>query len=220
MKKSSLLSTLVLAAALIFAGCSNSAGSNDGGGSGSGLPKMDVSEYSDCTQSTQTFEAAANTNWAVKFEGDSSSFSRAADTTPPFTIVIDVEAAYSGSDFTFTSAKFTQTMNTKDCMDDNTYNYYKNLSPDSKSMFNSYFMTSVGSSMQNQGFGALIPSESSIDDNYIKLTYTLSNSYKQEFESAFKQGMQSSNKSLKTNPGKNKYIVNVSNQSYYMKKLQ
>ncbi len=218
MKKTSLLSAALLAAALLFTACSNASG-GDNEGSGSNLPKMDVSEYSDCTQSTQTFEAAANTNWAVKFEGDSSSFSRAADTTPPFTIVIDVEAAYSGSDFTFTSAKFTQTMNTKDCMDGDTYNYYKNLSPASKSMFNSYFMTSVGSSMQNQGFGTLIPSESSIDDNYIKLTYTLSNSYKQEFESAFKQGMQSSNKSLKTNPGKNKYIVNVSNQSYYMKKL-
>ena len=221
MKKSSLLSTLVLAAALIFAGCSNasgSSGSSSGSNSGSGLPKMDVSEYSDCTQNTQTFEAAANTNWAVKFEGDNSSFSRAADTTPPFTIVIDAEAAYSGSDFTFTSAKFTQTMRTIDCYKEG-YDSYKNGTPEYKALINTLVIQMVGAQMEQYGMGALIVSESSMDENYIKLVYTLSTTYRQQFETAFKQNMVSSNKSLKTNSGKNKYILKVSNKAYYMKKI-
>ena len=195
---------------------------SNGGDSGSDLPKMDVSEYADCTQNTANFEADNNTTWSVKFENNDSSFgsasSRAADATPPFTIVIDVTATYSANDFTFTYAKFTQTMKTSDCYKEG-FDQYKNGSPEYKALINATVIQMVGQQLQQLGFGTLIQSESSMDENYIRLVYTLSDTYRQQFETAFKQSLNNSNKNLKTNAGKNKYILKVSNKSYYMKKL-
>ena len=215
MKKFSLLSSMILAAALIFAGCSNSSG-DDGS---SHLPKMDVSEFNDCTESATTIEAEDGSQWSVRFEGDASTFaSRAAATNPDYVVEIDVTAEYSDNDFTFTSAKFIQTMNTKDCMQEG-YEEYKNMDATTKELYNMTFISILAQVMQQEGIGTLITSESSMDENYIKIAYTLADEYLEQFETAFKASLAQSNKNIKTNSGKNKYIVSVSNNAYYMKKI-
>lgn len=219
MKKISLLSSMILAAALIFAGCSNSSSDSGSSGSGSDLPKMDVSEFSDCTVSATSIEAADGSQWSVRFEGNEESFaSRAADHAPDFVIEIDATAKYSGDDFTFTSAKFFQTMSTKDCMPEG-YEEYNNYDAATKAYINTMVITMTAQMFEAENIGTLIESESSMDENYIKIAYTLSDKYKAQFETAFKASLAQSNKQITTNSGKNKYIVSVSDNSYYMKKL-
>lgn len=219
MKKQIFLSSMILAVALIFAGCSNSSSDSGSSGSGSDLPKMDVSEFSDCTVSATSIEAADGSQWSVRFEGNEESFaSRAADHAPDFVIEIDATAKYSGDDFTFTSAKFFQTMNTKDCMKEG-YEEYKNMDSTYKELYKMVFISTLAKVMEDEGIGTLIEDESSIDENYIKIAYTLSDDYREQFETAFKASLAQSNKNIKTNSGKNKYIVSVSDNSYYMKKL-
>ena len=218
MKKQIFLSSMILAVALIFAGCSNSS-SSGGGNQESDLPKMDVSEFSDCTVSATSIEAANGSQWSVRFEGNEESFaSRAADAAPEIIIEIDATAEYSGNDFTFTSAKFFQTMRTKDCFKEG-YEQYKNYDAATKAYINTMVITKTAQMFEAENIGTLIESESSMDENYIKIAYTLSDTYKAQFETAFKASLAQSNKNIKTNSGKNKYIVSVSDNSYYMKKL-
>ena len=218
MKKTRLLGLVLLSVAfLIFSACSNSSGGG-GGSSGSSLPKMDVSEFNDCTQSVTDFEITDGTNWSVKFEGDDSLLSRASQSSPEYKVEIDATAAYSGNDFSFTSAKFTQIMKTKDCMAEG-YEEYKQSSGAEREFWNMMIMSGIASAFTSYGIGDLDTANSSMDENYLKIVYTLSPTYLQEFEAGFKAAIAQSNRNIKTNEGRNKYILKASGESYYIKQL-
>lgn len=230
MKKTKVLSVFLLAVALIFASCSSptnsspsssSSDNSSGSGGGNGLPPMDVSDFSDCTVDASSFEIQNNTNWSLRFmqnEMPAARTARAAgDDAPPFTLEMDITTNYSNNNFTFTSGKFTQTMKTSDCMGAEDYEEYRNLTPEYKQLYKMVFFTVIAQALEESGYATLLDGD--INDDYIRIVYSLSSTYLTQLENAFKQAINSSDKSLKTNNGRNKYIVVSSGNSFYMKKL-
>ncbi len=229
MKKTNALTVILLALVMIFASCSTpnnsspSSGNGSSGGSGgdNGLPPMDVSDFSDCTVDASSFEIQNNTNWSLRFmqnEMPAARTARAAgDDAPPFTLEMDITTNYSNNDFTFTSGKFTQTMKTSDCMDADSYNQYKSLSAQEKELYKMIFIALLAEAFNQSGYGTLESGD--INDDYIRIVYSLSSTYLTQLETTFKEAIVSSDKSLKTNNGKNKYIVVSNGNSFYMKKL-
>ena len=225
MKKTNVLSVILLAAALIFASCDNASNSGSGGGSSgssnnpySDFPEMDVSEFSDCTVDTNSLEIQNGTNWSLRFMQYGEPSSRSAENESiPFTLEMDITTQYVNNDFTFTSGKFTQTMKTSDCMDEDGYNQYKGLSDQEKDLYKAMFLGILAAAFEQSGYGTLLDGE--INEDYIRIVYSLSDTYLQLLEDTFKEAINSSDTSLKTNSGKNKYIVVSDGNDFYMKKL-
>ena len=75
----------------------------------------------------------------------------------------------------------------------------------------------LAAAFEQSGYGTLLDGE--INEDYIRIVYSLSDTYLQLLEDTFKEAINSSDTSLKTNSGKNKYIVVSDGNDFYMKKL-
>ena len=230
MKKLSFLGAVLLAASLIFTGCSNGNDSDSGSGSSKGpaLPELDVSDFANCKTNANTIEFGDGTEWYLDYmvKGEVSSNSRAADGTPfvqTFSITIN---ATNSTDYDFTGGTAKLTLRAKDVLDPDDYEDFKNMSDADKLAFENSIRNGLKTEFADDYVGEVFDAGIVMDD-FIEVIYRLGTTYLAGTKEYFANSLNASGTKIMTNDDKSKYVMtapvpgtNGKTQKLYFEKIK
>ena len=214
MKKLSFLGAALLAASLIFTGCSNGNDSDSSSGGGGNpqspaLPDMDVSAFADCTETASSFSFAEGSEWLLQFMEKGNSSSRAAANNMDYAMEFYISVlGKADNDYDFTDGESVMIMRSSEVLGAY-YSEYKNLPAADKTDFNAEFEDKMKDEMKDHVYGTV--TTATLDDDYVKVYFELSTTYLDFLRSMYDFSRLPPNKTIKTHPGntKTKYILTV-----------